>query len=95
MASCCFRKTSGYFETQPNVFTAGDVVEADCNDASIALFRNGSMGGYLVPNMGALGNDWENFSLKAGNNTIRAVWSPWVNENYHPIIRIIFNEVYI
>ena len=95
VASCCFRKTSGYFETQPNVFTAGDVVEADCNDASIALFRNGSMGGYLVPNMGALGNDWENFSLKAGNNTIRAVWSPWVNENYHPIIRIIFNEVYI
>lgn len=95
VASCCFRKTSGEFEKQPNVFTAGDAVQADCNDASIALFRNGSMGGYLVPNMGALGNHWESFSLKAGSNVIRAVWSPWVNANYHPIVRIIYNEVYI
>ena len=95
VASCAFRKTSGYYETQPNVFTAGDVVEADCNDATIALFRAGSMGGYLTPNLGAFGNDWESFCLKAGSNLIRAVWSPWVNSNYVPTIKIMYNEVYI
>lgn len=83
------------FAEIPNVFTAGDIVEADCNDANVYLYRDGSIEGHLEPQYGALGNDWEDFELKVGTNIIRAVWSDWVNTSYKPVIKIIFNEVYI
>ena len=83
------------FAEIPNVFTAGDIVEADCNSANVFLYRKGSMTGHLEPQYGALGNDWEDFEIKVGQNAIRAVWSDWVNTNYKPVIKIIFNEVYI
>lgn len=83
------------FAEIPNVFTAGDVVEADCNDANVTLYRAGSLEGHLEPQYGALGNDWEDFVLRPGQNIIRAVWSDWVNTSYKPTIQIIFNEVYL
>lgn len=83
------------FAEIPNVFTAGDVVEADCNDANVTLYRAGSLEGHLEPQYGALGNDWEDFVIKPGQNVIRAVWSNWVNTSYKPTIQIIFNEVYL
>lgn len=83
------------FAEIPNVFTAEDIVEADCNDANVYLYRNGSALGHSTPQYGALGNDWEDFEIKPGTNTIRAVWSEWVNPNYKPLIQIIFNEVYL
>lgn len=83
------------FNQIPNVFTAGDICEADCNDANVYLYRNGSAIGHLEPQYGALGNDWENFEISVGTNVIRAVWSPWVNASYIPVIKIIFNEVSI
>jgi hypothetical protein len=83
------------FAEIPNVFTAGDIVEADCNSANVFLYRKGSMTGHLEPQYGALGNDWEDFEIKVGQNAIRTVWSDWVNTNYKPVIKIIFNEVYI
>lgn len=83
------------FNQIPNVFTAGDIVEADCNDANVYLYRKGSAIGHLEPQYGALGNDWENFEISVGTNVIRAVWSPWVNASYIPVIKIIFNEVFI
>ena len=83
------------FAEIPNVFTAGDVVEADCNDANVTLYRAGSLEGHLEPQYGALGNDWEDFVIKPGQNIIRAVWSPWVNTSYKPLIQIVFNEVYL
>ena len=83
------------FAEIPNVFTAGDIVEADCNDANVYLYRNGSAEGHLEPQYGALGNDWEDFELKVGQNIIRAVWSDWVDPTYKPVIKILFNEVYI
>lgn len=83
------------FAEIPNVFTAGDVVLADCSDANVYLHRNGSAEGHLEPQYGALGNDWEDFSIKAGQNTIACSWSDWVDENYKPKIEIIFNEVNI
>jgi hypothetical protein len=82
------------FNQIPNVFTAGDIVEADCNDANVYLYRKGSAIGHLEPQYGALGNDWEDFEISVGTNVIRAVWSPWVNASYKPVIKIIFNEVF-
>lgn len=94
--SIAFRRTSGaVFAEQPNVFTSGDVVEADCNDATVYLYRAGSIGGHLEPQYGALGNDWEDFLLVPGTNYINVTWSPWVNPSYKPQIEIIYNEVWI
>ena len=94
--SILFRRDNATeFADRPNVFTAGDVVEADCNDATVYLYRDGSLGGELSPQYGALGNDWEDFKLTSGTNVIRATWSDWVNPNYIPQIEIEYNEVYI
>lgn len=94
--SCAFIAKAGIpFAEIPNVFTAGDIVEADCNSANVVLYRNGSMEGHLEPQYGALGNDWEDFEIKPGQNIIRTVWSDWVNTSYKPLIQILFNEVYL
>ena len=94
--SCALIAKAGVpFAEIPNVFTAGDVVVADCSDANVYLYRAGSLEGHLEPMYGALGNDWEDFDIKVGQNIIRAVWSDWVNTNYKPVVKIIFNKVYI
>lgn len=94
--SCAFIRKAGVpFAQIPNVFTAGDIVEADCNSANVYLYRNGSMDGALTPQYGALGNDWENFMIRQGSNQIAVTWSDWVNANYKPKIEILFNEVNI
>ena len=94
--SCSFIAKAGVpFAEIPNVFTAGDVVEADCSSADVVLYRDGSLDGHHEPQYGALGNDWEDFVIKPGQNVIRAVWSDWVNTSYKPFIQIIFNEVYL
>lgn len=86
---------SGAYKDVSNVFTAGDVVEADTFDASVYLKREGTEEGNLTPQLGALGNDWEEFSLQKGANTIVATWSDWVNEEYKPTLKILYNEVYL
>lgn len=94
--SLLFRREAGVpFAEQPNVFTAGDIVEADCNEATVYIYRDGSIGGHLEPQYGALGNDWEDFTLTSGTNVIRATWSEWVNTSYKPQIEIEYNEVFI
>lgn len=94
--SIMFRRDNATeFADKPNVFTAGDVVEANCNDATVYLYREDSLGGELSPQYGALGNDWEDFKLTSGTNVIRATWSDWVNPDYIPQIEIEYNEVYI
>lgn len=94
--SLLFRREAGVpFAEQPNVFTAGDIVEADCNEATVYIYRDGSIGGHLEPQYGALGNDWEDFLLTSGTNVIRATWSDWVNPTYKPQIEIEYNEVFI
>lgn len=89
------KKVGVPFADIPNVFTAGDIVEADCNSANVYLYRAGSAQGHLEPQYGALGNDWETFDIKVGQNIIRAVWSDWVDPDYKPTIQIVFNGVYI
>lgn len=83
------------FADIPNVFTAGDIVEANCNDASVYMMRGSALLGQYAPQFGALGNDWESFVLHKGENLIYVSWSDWVEENYKPKIKIIYNEVYI
>ena len=86
---------AGTFADIPNVFTSGDIVEADCNDASVYLKHANTEDGHLAPQFGALGNDWEEFTLVKGVNIINAVWSDWVNSDYKPTLKILYNEVYI
>lgn len=86
---------TGAFADIPNVFTSGDIVEADCNDASVWLKHANTEEGQLAPQYGALGNDWEDFTLTKGTNIINAVWSDWVNTDYKPTLKILYNEVYI
>ena len=86
---------TGSFADIPNVFTSGDIVEADCNDASVYLKHANTEEGQLAPQYGALGNDWEDFTLTKGTNIINAVWSDWVNTDYKPTLKILYNEVYI
>lgn len=86
---------TGSFADIPNVFTSGDIVEADCNDASVWLKHANTEEGQLAPQYGALGNDWEDFTLTKGTNIINAVWSDWVNTDYKPTLKILYNEVYI
>lgn len=94
--SCALVAKAGVpFSEIPNVFTAGDIVQADCGSADVYLFRKGTLEGHLEPQYGALGNDWEDFNIKVGTNVIRVAWSDWVNANYKPTIKIIYNEVYI
>ena len=78
-----------------NMFTADDIVEADCNSASITIKRKGTEIGHSAPQYGALGNHWENFLIVPGTNTITATWSDWVNPDYKPTLKILYNEVYL
>ena len=86
---------SGSYADIPNVFTSGDIVEADCNDASVWLKHANTEEGQMSPQFGALGNDWEDFCLVKGLNVINAVWSDWVNPDYKPALKILYNEVYL
>ena len=89
------RLAGAAFADTENVFTAGDIVEADCADASIYIKRAGTEEGQLSPQYGVLANDWETFMLTKGTNIIQASWSPWVDSDYKPVLKIIYNEVFI
>ena len=94
----CIRMGGPKFTDYQNTFTSGDVVDADTNDATVTLYRSGSQAGdgMLVPQYGALGNDWEDFVLRPNSsNTIAVTWSPWVDPDYKPTLSILYNEVYL
>lgn len=73
----------------PNKFSANDIMEADCNDGTIKVNN------VLSPELGALGNDWEQFCLTPGLNQIGFAYSDWVEEEYAPKIKIRYREVFI
>ena len=94
----CTRMGGPAFTDYQNTFTSGDVVDADTNDASVILYRAGSEAGdgQLVPQYGALGNDWEDFCIRPNStNTIAVTWSPWVKTSYKPTLKILYNEVFL
>ena len=77
------------FRDIPNKFSAGDVMEADCEDGEIYL------NDARAPELGALGNDWETFYLEPGANQIGVVWSDWVPAGSAPNCKIRYREVFL
>lgn len=77
------------FRDIPNKFSAGDVVEADCEDGEIYL------NDARAPELGALGNDWETFYLEPGTNQIGVAWSDWVPAGSAPSCKIRYREVFL
>ncbi len=73
----------------PNKFSANDVVSADCKNGEVYLNNT------LVPALGALGNDWEEFYLSPGINQIGFSYSDWVNAAYAPKFKIRYREVFL
>lgn len=70
-----------------NTFTANDVVDIDCGTGAI---RKNSVSRI---DLGALGNDWETFSLKPGKNSIQTAYSSWTKTG--PSFAMQFREVYL
>lgn len=73
----------------PNKFSANDIIEADCNEGEIYL------NGTPSPELGALGNDWEEFYLTPGINQIGFAYSEWVEADYAPTFKLKYREVFI
>lgn len=73
----------------PNKFSANDIVKADCKAGKIYL------NGVEAPELGALGNDWEEFYLRPGLNQIGLAYSEWVTAEYAPSFRIRYREVFL
>lgn len=73
----------------PNKFSAGDVLIADCKNGEITL------NGIPSPDLGALGNDWEEFYLTPGLNQIGIAFSDWVEPDKEPTLKVRYREVYL
>lgn len=74
------------FEDVPNKFGGGDKIIADCKSAEIKV------NGLFQQGFGALGNDWEEFYLTPGENTIKCVCSSWATK---PDYEIRYREVWL
>mgnify|MGYP003308497031 FL=1 len=83
------------YASQANVFLAGDSVDIDVASGSIILYRGGDEDGVDAPTMGALGNDWEDFVLSKGGNSINIQFSDWIDEGYEPAFKLRYNERYL
>ena len=70
----------------PNKFTAGDHVEIDTSNGQITL--NDS----LMPEYGAIGNEYEGFVLEKGANSIAVAYSSWANA---PTFRLKYRERFL
>ncbi len=73
----------------PNKFSANDVLVADCESGEIFL------NDLPKPEYGALGNEWEEFYLKPGYNTIGCSYSEWLTGDYVPTCKMIYREVFL
>lgn len=73
----------------PNKFTANDILTADCRNGEIIL------NGVAAPELGALGNDWEEFYLEPGLNQIGFAYSAWVADEHAPQVKIRYREVFL
>lgn len=73
----------------PNKFGSNDVLSVDCGSGEIIL------NGATTPELGALGNDWEEFYLEPGLNQMTYGYSEWVPDEYAPKVRIRYREVFL
>lgn len=73
----------------PNKFSASDVALADCKNGEVYV------NDMRAPEMGALGNDWEEFYLERGVNQIGISYSDWVQDAYAPTFKMRYREVFL
>lgn len=73
----------------PNKFSAGDQLSADCGSGEILL------NDLPAPDLGALGNDWEEFALLPGENQIATAYSDWVASAQKPSFQVQYREVFL
>lgn len=71
----------------PNKFSADDVAVADCKDGTVYL------NDAERPDLGALGNDWEEMYLQPGLNQIGISYSDWVTSP--PTFKMRYREVFL
>ena len=76
---------SGWSDLQ-NQFSEGQKVTINCNSGDILVDDEST------PGIGALGNDWENFKLRPGLNTISCYYSDFAQQ---PDITLRYREVYL
>lgn len=77
------------WEDIPNKFAAGDELAVNCKLGTVR--QNGA----LTPELGALGNDWEEFYLEPGLNQIGFAYSSWVPSSKKPKIKVKYREVFL
>ena len=65
------------------------MLEADCSIGEVYL------NGVISPQLGALGNDWEEFCLKPGLNQIGIAYSNWVTDEHAPQFKVRYREAYL
>lgn len=74
------------WEDIPNKFRSGDVITADTRDAVIRL------NGVTEHGLGALGNDWEDFRLLPGSNSISCMYSDFAES---PAFTLRYRKAYL
>lgn len=72
-----------------NKFNVNDKLKVDCSDATVQL------NGLDRPDLGALGNDWDEFYLVNGMNQIGTSYSDWVESTYAPNFKMRYREVFL
>ena len=65
------RKAKFTASSTKNAFNSGCQLEVDCSDASVLLDT------VPAPEIGDVGNEWSDFYLDVGSNTIFVAWSDW------------------
>lgn len=77
------------FKEIPNKFSADDVLSIDCSSGEVLL------NGLDASEVGALGNDWEQFYLRPGTNQIGLSYSDWLTDTYAPTVKLKYREVFL
>lgn len=83
-----------------NSFGTNDVLVADCQNATVRLQsasdeEDEKALGNERPDLGALGNDWEGFTLSKGENLITTDYSEWVADEYKPTFKLRYRERFL
>lgn len=75
------------YSDDPNKFANGDKLIIDCEKGTV------THKGLNKPGLGSIGNEWEEFYLKQGSNTIKCVNSSWSTTK--PKFKISYKEAYL
>lgn len=70
----------------PNKFGKSDILSVNCRSGEV------TNRGLPAIDLGAIGNNWEDFYLKPGNNQIRCIYSEWAKQ---PRFKLKYREVFL